>query len=412
MSDDPNATAVDHGTEAVLVEFDRQTTASKPGFGALKDFIFQSDVSLVPPPMLVRGLLPFDGIAFVGGQSGAGKTFIIVDLALALATGTPFFGRDVHERVGVAIVASEGRGMLPARIEAARLNRLPDKMKLPIAWSAEIPALKTGADINRFASRLRLLDEKFRKEFLVRLGAVVFDTLAATLDLEDEDDNSEAARTMRKLRELAGLVCTRDGDNQGKSPLIMPVHHYGKSATTGLRGGSAWRAGTDILLGILADREDTAGVVKNRRLILDKTRDGVEGPIASFSLRFVRLGVDGDGEPFGACVVEPILGHSGIGAKAAAASKDNRSIRTFRDAFAEAIDANGKDILVMGTGPRVRATLVSDVRTQFNRRYATGEGEVDQRTEAARKAFKRALERLAGQFATEVQEGNEWIWRS
>jgi len=60
----------------------------------------------------------------------------------------------------------------------------------------------------------------------------------------------------------------------------------------------------------------------------------------------------------------------------------------------------------------VRAVLVADVRAQFDRRYATGEGEAGQRTEAARKAFKRALERLAGQFATEVQQDREWVWRA
>jgi hypothetical protein len=35
--------------------------------------------------MLVKKLIPFDGAGFIGGQSGAGKTFVVVDLAVSPA---------------------------------------------------------------------------------------------------------------------------------------------------------------------------------------------------------------------------------------------------------------------------------------------------------------------------------------
>ena len=56
---------------------------------------------------------------------------------------------------------------------------------------------------------------------------MILDTLASVLEMQDEDDNSEAARAIRKMRELGKL----------SGALIVPVHHYGKSVTTGLRGG-------------------------------------------------------------------------------------------------------------------------------------------------------------------------------
>jgi hypothetical protein len=392
---DPNDTARKGGPEAVRAEYDNVVA-----LGSLKGFIFQGSGAISPPPMLIKDLLPLEGLAFIGGQSGAGKTFVGVDCALSLATGTDFFGRSVKERCGVVIIAAEGRGMIAARIEAARRHRAPHLETLPLAWAAEIPELMADADIKKYGAQLACVGKEFEKKYHLRLGAVIIDTVVSTFDLDDEDHNSEAARTIRKMRAL-GKAC---------GALIVPVHHYGKTVATGLRGGSSWRAGADVVISVLADRDDTTGDVKNRRLAVAKARDGIEGPIAPFTLPWVRLGIDDDGEPFGSCVVEPVLGRSPIPERMASTTKVNRAVRTFREAFAEAVDASGAEIVVMGNGPRVRAARVQDVRTQFDRRYATGETETGQRSEAARKAFKRALESLAAQFATETQNGVEWIW--
>ncbi len=393
---DPNDTARKGGPEAVRAEYDNVVT-----LGSLKGFVFQGSGAISPPPMLIKDLLPLEGIAFLGGQSGAGKTFVGVDCALSLATGTDFFGRPVKERCGVVILAAEGRSMIAARIEAARQHRAPHLETLPIAWAAEIPELMADADIKKYGAQLACVGKEFEKKYHVRLGAVIIDTVVSTFDLDDEDHNSEAARTIRKMRAL-GKACG--------GALIMPVHHYGKTVATGLRGGSSWRAGADVVISVLADRDDTTGDVKNRRLAVAKARDGAEGPIAPFTLPWVQLGVDEDGELFGSCVVAPVLGRSSISERTAPVGKVNRAVRTFRDAFGEVIDTNGVEIVVMGNGPRVRAARVQDVRAQFDRRYATGETESGQRSEAARKAFKRALESLAAQFATETQGGVEWIW--
>jgi hypothetical protein len=124
------------------------------------------------------------------------------------------------------------------------------------------------------------------------------DTVAATFDMEDEDSNSEVAKAIKKMRDL--------GDKfRG---LVIPIHHYGKSATTGLRGGSAWRAGADVVLSVIADRKELTGEISGRELALAKARDGIEGRIAPFDLPFAKLGVDEDGEEFGTCIVVPSEG--------------------------------------------------------------------------------------------------------
>jgi hypothetical protein len=396
MNNDPNATAVADGVQAVRLEFDKASTNSAP------DFIFAGDAEIEPPRMLIKGLFPYQGVAFIGGQSGAAKTFIVVDVALSLSTGKPFFGRVVKERVGVVMVVSEGQAMMAARIEAARRTKAPDIARPPIAWITNLPPFKSNSDIKQFAKRLRAIDRRFRSDYGVRLGVVIIDTVAASFDLQDEDDNSEVARTIRKMRLLGNAL----------GALIIPVHHYGKAATTGLRGGSGWRAGADVVISILADRDGLTGKVKAlRELAVAKSRDGVEGPVAPFTLRFITLGVDEDGEAFGSCIVEPLLARAAqASARAAHAPKEGRPLRTFRDAFAEVMNRSATPIEVVGAGQRVRAARVQDVRAEFNRRYATGEGTSSQQADAARKAFKRVLEKLPSDFATQNYDGEEWIW--
>ena len=89
----------------------------------LDGWSFDGDALPEPPPMLIKKLLPLDGICFVGGQSGAGKTFIAVDIAVSLASGEQCFGHNVTERVGVAIFAAEGASTIASRVTVARNHK-------------------------------------------------------------------------------------------------------------------------------------------------------------------------------------------------------------------------------------------------------------------------------------------------
>jgi hypothetical protein len=254
-----------------------------------------ADHTVTAPKMLVKGLLPYEALVFIGGQSGAGKTFIAVDLSVALASQTAFFGREVKEKVGVALIAAEGSAQIGNRLRGAADARGVKTNDLPIAWRGDAPLLRSAGDVGLLVAELRQMDCFLRARYGVRLGAAILDTVAATFDLEDEDDNSEAARAIRHLRRIGA----------GFGGLVIPVHHYGKTAVTGLRGGSAWRAGADVVMSVIADRKELTGEVTNRQLALAKARDGIEGAIATFELSFVQLGSDEAGEPFGTCVVMP-----------------------------------------------------------------------------------------------------------
>jgi RecA-family ATPase len=145
--------------------------------------------------MLIDGVMPLEGLPFIGGQSSAGKTFIAVLIAVCAASGSPFFGREVSERVGTVIVAAKGKGMLNARIAAA-MRELNIDEKLPIAWVKQVPEFNRPDGLQVFTDGLVAISAHFKSEFGVRLGLVFVDTVSASFDIKEE-------ATMPKLRESA-----------------------------------------------------------------------------------------------------------------------------------------------------------------------------------------------------------------
>ena len=248
--------------------------------GRLANFVFSGDEPSSPQAMLIDGVMPLQGLPFIGGQSSAGKTFIAVMLACCAATGKPFMGREVKERVGSVIVAAEGRMMLAARIDAA-LQALNVTETVPVSWIKQVPDFSRAESVKDFIANLRAVSAHYKEKFDVPLGLVFVDTVSASFDIKEEADNAEAARVCKIMRDIADAT----------GVVIVPIYHYGKNAGVGLRGASAWRANADFVLSVMADIDPATGHVTNRQLAIAKDRDGAQGPLTPFKLERVDLGV-------------------------------------------------------------------------------------------------------------------------
>lgn len=362
-------------------------------------FVFDGDKPITAPDDLIRDLMPKSGLAFIAGQSQAGKTFVVIELACCLATGEAFFGKKVRERVGVAIMAGEGEHTITNRLEAAKRHRGIGQ-KLPVTYLGNVPNMLDEGERKALIQSLRKLDQVYRERFGVRLGAVIYDTLAATFDLSDENDNAEASKVTRIMREIGRETKT----------LSLPVHHYGGNMQAGLRGATAWRGNCDSILSVLADTDQVTGETKTRELALAKNRDGVAGPIAPFSLHYIELGRNEDDEPFGTCAIDVMEGGASTLGKSRS-RKEPQSLTVLRDCITAALIDDGENFQITD-GPNVRAVRMSAVRSAFFARYATGsDDEPEKRADAARKAFTRALEKVGTEFRSEQRGADEWIWR-
>ncbi len=146
------------------------------------------------------------------------------------------------------------------------------------------------------------------------------------------------------------------------------------------------------MLSVLADRDQTTGQCSNRRVALTKSRVGEEGWISSFELRFVELGIDEGGEPFGACYVEPAP--PGNITTLVSKTKDKnppRGVKVYLKAFDILIGEKSRKVCPFGSeGPEVIAVNREDIREEFYRLWAADGDSEEARAAARRKAFKRA----------------------
>jgi len=365
--------------------------------GSLNNFAFLGDETSSPQKMLIEGAMPLEGLPFIGGQSSAGKTFIAVLIAVCAASGKPFFGHEVQERVGSVIVAAEGKGMLRARIAAA-MKELGIEGDILVAWVKQVPDFNQAQGLQAFVRDLRAISEHFKTKFGVRLGLVFVDTVSASFDIKEEADNAEAARVCKVMRRIGDAIAA----------LVVPIHHYGKNAAVGLRGASAWRANADFVLSVMADIDPQTGNVTNRQLAIAKDRDGAQGPLTAFTLKPVELGTDEAGNSWGSMVA---IAHESA---AKPASDWPPALSVFRQALQTALAEGAFDDRPFPNGPTLRVVFLHLVRDEFAKITHVDSASEEKRQEAIRKQFTRKLNdaqsrKLVGVRTREDDKSLVWL---
>jgi hypothetical protein len=365
--------------------------ALQPSTADISRYVWDGDPRAnVPLRMLVKDLLPAEGIAFAGGQSRVGKTFGVIYLAVALATGKPFFGCAVQERVGVVYVAGEGFSNFGIRLKGAK-QAAGVTEDIPVTW-VRPPDLTKQAGVNAFITELQAVGQVMEKRFGVRLGVVVIDTLTVCLPMKSETGD-EAHRVCNIMRPI-GLAI---------GATVIPVHHYGKDPSTGLRGPSTWTEVADVILSFTGDISLT-GEVSNRLLSLAKAREGETRVISPFRLdKTVVTGAKGaDGGEVTTGIVVPTERVQ------PATPRGEQAMTDFTTAVRRAI-GRGADVKLRGGGS-VRAGRLDVAREEFAAIHVTGGGDDEKaKKEALKKAWQRAFSRMPAQFTTGKSAADEDI---
>lgn len=188
--------------------------------------------NLPEPGWLIEGYLPKRALVTLYGRPGTHKTFLALDWAASVATGTWWLRSHRVEAGPVVYVMAEGTGGLARRVaawEAAHRLRLAD---WPIMW---YPAAVNLLDSEWADGLAQVADD---------MGAalVVVDTLARSMPGGDEN----AAKDMTRLVDAVDRIRARAGAT------VLVVHHTPLDGSR-LRGHSSLEAAVDTNLALEAD---------------------------------------------------------------------------------------------------------------------------------------------------------------
>lgn len=229
-----------------------------------------------PPTWIIKDVIPDAELIVLYGASGAGKSFIALDMAASIALGTPWRGKRVKQH-RVVYVAAEGAGGF-----RKRLNAYAQHHDIPLA----------SIDIGVIHAAPNMMEKQDAVDIVKAIRAwggaqiIIVDTFAQVMPGANENAGEDVGKALTHCKRI----------HEATGAMIMLIHHAGKDSSKGARGWSGLRAAADAELEVVRDGNA-------RALKLTKSKDGEDGQIWGFALDPVQIGVDEDLDPVTSCVV-------------------------------------------------------------------------------------------------------------
>jgi len=214
------------------------------------------------PEWLVEGVLPEKGVVFLFGAPAEGKSFVALDLAMSVALGAEWLGRET-KRGAVVYVAPEGFWGLPARCDAWETDR-KRVVSENLFVQTEAILLNEDTSVARFIESVKATSPRL----------IIIDTFARSFD-GDENSAKEVSQAIRGLDKMVATL----------GALVVVVHHTVKAKkgrTASERGSSVLRGAADTML-----RVGEAG--GGRFLFCEKQKEAEHFKPIPFELKQVAL---------------------------------------------------------------------------------------------------------------------------
>ncbi|MCA8993151.1 MAG: AAA family ATPase [Planctomycetaceae bacterium] len=189
-----------------------------------------------PPEWLVHNLIRRNEISVLFGASGCRKTWLAIDAAISIATGTDFLGAISAKQGNVLYICSEGGSSFPQRLRACYATR-----GFEIEDLQNLKFMKSAFDLSQKTEAMRLA--KKCKQIFESVDLIVIDTLSKNF-AGDGDSNAEINTFINNVELI----------RRETNAHVMTIHHTGHSNTHRERGGSSLRAGVDT--SILVERSE------------------------------------------------------------------------------------------------------------------------------------------------------------
>jgi RecA-family ATPase len=213
------------------------------------------ELKVEPITWTIRRVIPDGSCCVIGAEQKTGKTFWLLDLAISVSTGYPFFGCQVTKPGNVLIYSPEGkRSSRVRRLHGLMTGHGFDAHDRGIAFS-RLYFIEDSIDLTSQAS-LRDISIAVMK---LKPRILILDPLASCYDTSKLNEND--ASIQQALNNVRGLLKF----NEGMS--IIVAHHSRKgkkdneTAFDTLRGSSAIAGWLDCLISLKSEADKIGSTI-------------------------------------------------------------------------------------------------------------------------------------------------------
>ena len=246
---------------------------------------------------LVEGLIAFGDIAVLYGAAKTGKSFLAVDLGVALSNGEVWFDRSINTAKVLYWAGEDFKGLIARQAACTRHKGACGVFSIgdnpfSLAPSKTADTLDALANVLRYELAPSRLEDPsdYSKLPLV----LIIDTWAMLTASMDENSGKEMSAAMTALKELQVRVAN-----------LTIIHHAGKDGSRGMRGHSSLLAAVDVAIEV--DRS-SKGL---GRWTVRKARRTPTGDTGQFRLKQMALPaseLSAAGVRMETCVIEQVDG--------------------------------------------------------------------------------------------------------
>jgi hypothetical protein len=204
-------------------------------------------VAVPPPPQIIEGILHQGCKMILGGTSKSNKSWCLLDLAISVASGQPWWGRRCAKLPVVYINFELHPWALAERLNALCMARpgvgdacqTEDNLHL---WNLR------GHNADLTLLRPKLEEQLARHQF----GLIIIDPAYKVLGNRDENANGEIASLMNEFEAMA----------QKTGAAVVVAHHFAKGDSTAknaldrMSGAGAWARDPDSIMILTPHEED------------------------------------------------------------------------------------------------------------------------------------------------------------
>ncbi len=230
---------MDHNSHNLRAQLHRGTSE---GVLSAKEIM---EMEFPPQRHLVKGLIAV-GCNLLAGKAKIGKSWLALQLAIAVSLGKPLFGSKMVQKTGVLYLALEDT---PRRIRK-RLSMTLKEQEHPsnLFFQTECPRASAGG---------LAAVERFRQSYQ-DLGLIIIDTFARFRDVPNSSKNSY----QEDYKAIAGLKTI--ADNHEITMLI--IHHLRKfdnkeDPLDNISGTTGITAATDANIALMRDRKSYSAIM-------------------------------------------------------------------------------------------------------------------------------------------------------